>query len=278
MLIKEPGIYKNLSNELYHQSDGISSSGMGLIIPPNCPALYHYQYLSGKYIKPDSKEFVIGSAVHTLTLEPHTFAQRFAVCPKVDRRTKAGAFAYNSFIQQYAGKEFLTPEQYELAQNMAAAVNSHMMFASLYGQGNIEDSVAWIDADSGALLRTRPDFYNDSFILDVKTTKDVRIHSFQRSIIDFGYHRQGAMACDGLTQMTGIKHTNVVLFVVSKEPPHLVKAYVLRDEAIEVGRMQYKHGAQIYQQCLNENRWPGYNEIIEDVDLPRWAYSMIEEY
>jgi len=272
-MINAPGIYKDLPNELYHKSSGISNSGLGLLIPPNCPKMYWYKYLSGQYERKESDEFVIGSAVHTLCLEPEKFDSMYYTMPKVDRRTTAGREEYARMELQNAGMQALNIEQMAQVKSMSDAVTSHAMFKKLHGKGCVEDSIAWIDAESGALLRTRPDFYNEFLILDVKTTKDVRAHSFSRSIYDYGYHRQGAMACDGLTTITGTNYDKVVLFVVSKEPPYLVKAYVLTEAALEKGREEYKIGAKIYQQCLEANEWPGYEEIIEDVDLPYWAYN-----
>jgi PDDEXK-like domain of unknown function (DUF3799) len=272
-VITYPGIYKDLSNEDYHKSKGISNSGIGLLIPPNCPKMYWYKYLSGEYEQKRSDDFVVGSAVHTLCLEPEKFESLYYVMPKIDRRTTSGKEEWSRIELQNAGMQPLTPELYEQVNKMASEVTSHAMFKKLHGKGCVEDSIAWIDEESGALLRSRPDFYNEYLILDVKTTKDVRAHGFSRSIHDFGYHRQGAMACDGLSKITGTKYDKVVLFVVSKEPPYLVKAYVLTESALNKGREEYKIGAKIYQECLENGYWPGYDEIIEDIDLPHWTYN-----
>ncbi len=271
MIITEPGIYKGLSIEDYHKSEGISNSGIGLIIPPNCPKLYWHQYLSGNYVKAESEGMTIGSAVHTLALEPHRFDELYFVISNFDRRTTAGKEGYAASLLEAGGRALLNDSQFKQAKAMADSITSHRLFKNLRGDGHVEDSIAWIDDESGALLRARPDFYNDSIIMDIKTTRDVRRHSFSKAIHDYGYHRQGAMACDGLSKATGRKYENVVLFLVSDEP-YLTKAYVLSTEALEMGRFQYKEGAQLYQECLKSNNWPGYDEAIEEIDLPSWAY------
>lgn len=282
MSINEQGIYKGVSIEEYHSSEGISSSGISLIIPPNCPKLYWHRYLSGHYKSPSTSSFSIGSAVHTMVLEPEEFDNRYAICPAVDRRTKIGKETFNSFLDDAEGREVLTDDQYNIVCNMSLSVTSHRAFKGIVDsddRGNIEDSISWIDqrhgswigSNSGALLRSRPDFYNESIIMDIKTTRDVRSFSFSKSIADYGYHRQAAMACDGLSILTGRKYTNVILFVVSKEPPHLIKSYVLSSAAVEEGRRQYKEGAMIYKKCLDDDEWPGYDEIIEDIELPYWC-------
>ena len=274
-IITEPGIYKDLPNEVYHRSAGISNSGIGLLIPPNCPALYHYQYLSGEYERKENKAFDIGSAVHTLVLEPEKFDGQYACItdkPPV-RRGAEGQKKYDEFMSQYEGKTVLSIEDFATAKAMADAVRKHAVFKEIHGTGCVEDSIAWIDPESGVLLRTRPDFYNSRFILDVKTTKDIRPHVFQRSVFEYGYHRQGALACDGLSAATGINYDKVILFVVGKDKPHFVRAYILTQQALERGRAEYKLGARCYAHCMKTGIWPGYAEIIEDIDLPVWAFN-----
>jgi exodeoxyribonuclease VIII len=271
MIITAPGIYKGLTIDEYHKSEGISSSGISLLIPPNCPKMYWHQYLSGNYVKNESDSMIIGSAVHTLALEPHRFDELFYVMSNCDRRTMAGKEKYTASLLEAGSRALLNDAQFVQAKAMAESITSHRLFKNLRGDGFVEDSIAWTEEESGALLRSRPDFYNETIILDIKTTRDVRRHSFSKAIYDYGYHRQGAMACDGLSNATGRKYENVVLFLVSDDP-YLTKAYVLSTEAIEMGRFQYKEGAKLYQECLKSNNWPGYDESIEEIDLPSWAY------
>jgi exodeoxyribonuclease VIII len=269
MIIEQPGLYKNISNEDYHKSKGISNSGIRNIL--DCPKVYWYKYLSGEYDRKKSGEFTLGSAVHTIILEPDTFYDRFYITTKMDRRTKEGKAEYAYMLRQSNGKEILEEDDYKQALSMANNITNHAMFKKVKG-GHIEDSIMWQDPESGALLRSRPDYYNDFLILDIKTTKDVRPRPFSNSIVDYGYHSQAAMACDGLTAVTGIPYEMVVLFVVSKEPPYLVQPYVLTAQALQQGRDEYKRGAALYQKCLTSGNWPAYEEVILDIDLPRWSY------
>ena len=270
MIITQPGLYPDVSNEDYHKSAGISSSGLGAIL--ECPKNYWYKYLSGQYEAPNNKNFAMGTAVHTLALEPETFGERFLITKVPDKRTKSYEAAIIEISKLANGRELISPDDYQTAINMASALSSHQFFKKI-GKGCIEHSLAWIDEESGALLRSRPDFYNDNFIVDVKTSRDVSPAEFARSMFKYGYHRQAAMACDGLTKLSGREYSNVILFVVSKEPPHLIKCYLIGSESLEIGRAQYKEGAWVYQECLAHNHWPGYPEIVEDLEIPKWAIS-----
>lgn len=273
MIITEPGIYKDVSLDDYHSSDGISASGVNLLIPPNCPKMYWYKYLSGEYTKPDTASQIVGRALHCMVLESHEFDSRFCVCIKVDRRTKEGKKAYEEFVNSAGDKEILSEDQFMLVNGMAESILNHSVFKSVMNDsdGHVEESIAWKDEVSGALLRSRPDFYNDSVIVDIKTTRDVRPESFVRSIVDYGYHIQAAMACDALTAATGKYYDTVILFVVSKEAPYLIRSYMLGYDSITTGRVKYKYAANVYADCLATGVWPGYDESVEEIDIPAWA-------
>lgn len=269
-MLEQIGIHKNVPNEVYHKSPGISSSGISLIL--DCPKRYWYQYLSNEASREDTRSMLIGQALHTMVLEPDTFNDRFIVLPELDRRTKAGKEAYEQFINESQGKIVLPSSDYESAKQMADNVKAHRMYEKIYGVGNIEDSCLWKDKDTGVLLRSRPDYYNDFLIIDVKTTKDASPQAFASSMATYGYHRQAAMACDALTELTGCPYETVIQFVVENTAPYLVAAYAIKQDAIELGRKQYKEGARIYAECMRTNNWPGYPEILTEIDLPNWFY------
>lgn len=277
MLIELPGLYKGVPNEDYHASPGISSSGISLIVEPNCPKVYWDRYLSGDFPPKKAEHFLLGSALHTLTLEPETFHDRFHVFKKINRTTTAGKESYAEQLMISGGKKILDEQEYNHINEMAKSVKEHALFKKLKRKGFVEDSLMWRDRDTGALLRSRPDFYTyvegyGFLILDVKTTNDISPRAFSYSLEEWGYHRQGAMACDGLTEVTGDKYDTVVLFVVSKQRPYLSRSYLIGDISIQEGRAQYKRGAEVYQRCLDSGIWPGYDEILTDINLPARAF------
>lgn len=279
MIIDKPGIYKNLPNELYHKSIGLSNSQMDYLLPPYCPKMYWYHELSGKVARKETSAFDIGSAVHTLVFEPDEFKKRFYCVQEVPKKTTTlGKAAYEAMLQKAAGRIILDKAEQDQAYWMAGNVTSHAMWKSVKGSesGCVEDSLAWIDAESGILLRSRPDFYTDEIIIDLKTTKDSSPYAFQKAVTDYSYHRQGALAIDGLSILKERAYAYVILFVVDKNPPHFVRCYVLKDNAINQGRYEYKYAAYQYKECLHSGSWSSFPEIIEDLDIPSWAYRSFE--
>lgn len=275
MIIEAPGIYKNVPNEHYHASKGLSNSQMQYLLPPYCPKMFWYQNLSGKVERKNTTSFDIGTAVHTMVFEPLEFPKRFHCVNEIPKRnTTLGKAAYEGMERAAAGRIVLDKADLETIYWMAGNVTSHAMWKSVKGDksGCIEDSLAWIDPETGVLLRSRPDFYTDEIIIDLKTTKDSSPSGFQRSVAEYSYHRQGALSTSGLSTLTNREYKNVVLFVVDKEPPHFVRCYVMTDNALAQGKYEYEYACRTYKQCMDSGVWTSFPEIIEDLDIPQWAY------
>jgi exodeoxyribonuclease VIII len=241
--------------------------------------MFWYQNLSGKVERKSTDSFELGTAVHTLVFEPQEFSNRFHCVQEIPKRnTSIGKAAFTGMEKNAAGRLILDKADQDTIYWMSSNVTSHAMWKSVKGDkaGCIEDSLAWIDPESGVLLRSRPDFYTDQIIIDLKTTKDSSPFSFQKAVSDYAYHRQGALSTDGLCVLTDRHYENVILFVVDKNPPHFVRCYVLTDNAINQGRYEYKYAADQYKKCITSGIWESHPEIIEDLDIPGWAYRSFD--
>ena len=72
-----PGIYDNLPADDYHADEAIGHSDC-VTLMDECPA--HWLYKSTHPESP-KREFDIGTACHTMLLEPDQFADKFMVLP-----------------------------------------------------------------------------------------------------------------------------------------------------------------------------------------------------
>ncbi len=294
----ENGIYSDLNNDHYHNSDGISNSGISLIL--DCPRRYAHKYLSTiEHIR--TKPMEIGSAFHTLCLEPKLFDEKYIVEPELlkpnfkkglKKHIGVEAFAkqkqalaeieqtnkalMDGFALQSLDKHVLSRKDFLMLEGMNESI-SRLPFMQAISklENKIEHSLFWTDENYNVQIKTRPDLFNDQFILDLKTTDSAKEEDFKRSIFNYGYHRQAAIALDGVKAVTGQEITNFVIVAIEKEAPYLCAAYRLTNDAIERGREEYTKGLSIYAQCLENNKWPGYSEIITDIGLPEWAMKRI---
>lgn len=263
------GIHTNISITDYHKSTGISNSGLSLI--RETPAKYHYKYLSGLYKREETDSKNLGSIVHCMVLEPELFQHQFMVLPEgFTRHSNANKQLYADI--QNSGKTPIKVPEFEEASKMAYSIRSNKAFKAIIdsrGKGRVENSLYW-HHPSGIKLKSRPDWFCDDLIIDIKTTKSADEDTFCRSIGEYGYHRQAHIATTGLTKLIGKTYKHVLLVAVESEAPYLTAAYMLDERAIETGRDEVEEAVETYHECLERNEWPGYPETIETISLPTW--------
>lgn len=266
------GIYDNIPIDDYHAMEGLSSTGVSLML--DCPKRYWHAYINPDRQKLDTKALRMGQAVHQIVLEPDLFRQNFYVLNEdVDLRTKAGKAIYESALEKAEGRTVLKKNEIEEIMEISLAVKKHMIWSRV-GKGLIEHTLLWNLPPFGIRLKSRPDFHNDNVIIDLKTTNSIK--TFQRSMWNMGYYRQAAMQIDGLQALTGEKR-HFAFFVVEKTAPYLTACFTLDEDSIEQGRREVKRAAELYQECLTNNDWPGYAETFQLLKLPAFAIENDEE-
>ena len=266
--MRAPGIYKNIPIEEYHAEEGISSTGISLIM--DCPKRYWWEFVSGSERHKKAKQYEMGSALHTCILEPDKFQERFYLARETfDMRTKAGKEAMAKAEEEANGKIILRGVDCELLLAMECSVKEHSIWQKIkLNEGNIESSIYWDGGIYKTRLRSRPDFFNEDVVIDLKTTDC--LSNFSKSVYNLGYHRQAVMQLDGLKKIDG-RNRYFAFFVVEKKPPYLTACFTLDEAALKQGRKEYLNAAAVYSECLKANEWPGYEEKIQILSLPKWA-------
>jgi len=233
------------SNELYHQSPGISASGLKTIFKKS---IYHY--LNQKPFESSSMAF--GSAVHCAMLEPDEFYKEYHVMPKLDRRTKDGKSQYELQKQKASGKILLSYDDFKKIEQILVNFREHDL-AQKFCKGDIEYShyTKYDDIE----VRIRPDVLNkvSNFICDVKTCQDNSPMAFKRDVYKYAYHLQAAFYMD----MLGINDWRFV--AVQNTYPYTVEVYALGEELIEQGRRAWQKAFSDYKLYIECGIVSGYN-------------------
>ncbi len=276
--MRAPGIYSDVEIDEYHAEDGISSTGISMLL--DCPKRYWYAYkyannkVDLKNSKRQSEKFMLGRAIHLLVLEPNKFEETFfTMTEDVNLTTKIGKELYAKAESEANGRQIIRAQDWREIMETATSVLQHSIWEQ-FKNGKVEHSVYWDGGIYNARLRCRPDFFNDKIIIDLKTTDS--ISAFQRSIHSYGYHRQAAMQIDGLASVDGIIR-KFAFFVVEKKAPYLTACFVLDEDAIKIGRREYLDAASIYVECSQYDSWPGYEEKLTTISLPKWVIKQGEE-
>lgn len=269
--MKDLGIYTKMDINEYHSSEGLSSSGVSLIL--DCPARYHAEYMEDRD-REESEKFEIGQSLHTYVLEQDDFHNRYYMMEtEVDLRTKTGKETMEAEKLKAAGRKIIRKKDADFLLEMGKSVLKHPFWNKLV-ERNIEHSIWWEGGIFNTLLKARPDVYDDKIIVDIKTTDSIKM--FKKSTYNYGYHRQAAMQIDALKSADNIERLHV-FFVVEKRYPYLTSCFSLCEQSIQKGREEYLDAAITYRDCMNSGKWPGYEEKVQQISIPDWALIEKEE-
>lgn len=272
------GIYDNLNINDYHADEAIGATGINLIL--DCPRRYYYEYrvkqteLNEKELAKQEEKYKLGRAVHMLVLEPEKFNNTFyCMTESVNLATKVGKEIYAQTEIAANGRTILRAGEWENIKAMADIASGHSIWAGLE-KGKVEQSIFWEDGLYNTPLKARPDVFNNTLIVDIKTTDSIK--TFSRSIHLYGYHIQAAMQIDALKQLDG-KERFFSFFVIERHPPFLTACYALNKESIAQGRQEYLDAAILYSECIKQRNWPGYGDKFQLISLPKYALTNINK-
>ncbi|MEH5607192.1 PD-(D/E)XK nuclease-like domain-containing protein, partial [Escherichia coli] len=183
--------------------------------------------------------------------------------------------------EENAGKTFISPDMYEQAKNIHAALQNNTDAARLLNHPDRKSEISYFgfDEETGLEIRVRPDIEirlpYESICADVKSVslgyvrqerlKD-RLH---REIIERDYHLSAAMYCDvaNLDKFFWI-------FVNKDAGYHWVVVVEASQELLELGRQEYRRTLRQINEALETNNWPApitesYTDELNDFDLRR---------
>ena len=234
-----------------------------------------YQHAVTSPAQRDTDALKRGRATHHAVFEPELFRSTYVVWDGGTRRGKE----WDAFRARNAGLEILTDDMHTDVLAIAAAVRSSTMAAKYVSGGKSEQSLAWLDRESGLDCKGRVDFIaatGGGVIVDLKTCRDSSPSGFGRQVAQLEYHAQAACYSDGHLAMTG-QELPYVLVAVEVTAPYVVQVYRIHGDILDAGRNRYRELLGKVAACRKSNSWPGYFETEADLALPRWAAPSQDE-
>lgn len=266
----QPGIYEDIPGEAYHAGPGISRTGLWKI---HSRSPRHFRFGKQK----DTDAFSLGEAAHLAILQPDAFETRVCRGPD-DRRGNRWKDAQEA--AELDGRMLLTAGDFDAVLEIRDAVHSDAWVSAILtgGDRQIEASGCWLDEETGVLCRCRPDLYRRDLkvIVDIKTTVSARSDDFAKSVVSYGYHAQEAFYSDGW-RVLGQEVDAFVFIALEKEAPWAKAVYELPPSIVEEGRAIMRKTLPVFEECQRTNIWPGYPEGVQELQFPRWAYTLIME-
>ena len=261
----KPGAYK-LTEAEYHESaeyDAIHAGDFKHMEKSMQHFIWHRRH------PPQKDVFDVGRMLHLLVLEPHKFHDRLAV---FDGRRQGKK--WEAFKEEHAGKTILKPDDFNLIQRMANAVQQHPVARAIINHKDavIEESLFWYDPASGEKCKCRPDIRigSEKLVADLKGVVSAGRPAFSKACAQYGYQYQAPFYLDGATNAMS-EHDTFLFIAVEKQPPHGVQVFQANHEFVETGRIKYQTLLMDYAECKINGRFPGYPEEIQELSLPKWA-------
>lgn len=275
MQITRPGIY-DIPAELYHSDPvpggSLSHSGAIQLLPPSCPAKYHYNRTHPE--KPNGN-FDIGRAAHDLVLRG---VDAVVVCDYNDWKTKAAQTARKAAYE--AGRTPLLMAQWQAVQDMASALYEHHFASALLRGGKPEQAIFWHGPQSNggvwqrALLDFLPDRTHDSMHgVEYKSCRSAHPDAISKALWEHRYVQQAPWYLDAMESQGLVKAAATPFFFImqEKEPPYIITIAQLETDAMQWGRELNAKAIDEYRRCVATNRWPGYEDDVVTVGLPTYA-------
>lgn len=211
----------------------------------------------------DSKAMAFGRAFHCLILEYKKFYDKFAVAPRVDRRTKAGKEKWFKFEESIGDKQAITLQEFDDIMTMKGRYQQNQSAVDLLTGGVTEQ---WGEAMiHGQHFGGYADFVSDDkvYAVDLKTCRDASPEAFMRDAHNLDYHLQAAI----YRHLFGVHRFYWVC--VESGSPHNTAVYLQSEDAAN------KAERRLHMLIDRWKEWDGspssYFSGVKALDLPRWA-------
>lgn len=270
----QPGVY-DITADDYHADPvpggSLSSTGARKLLPPGCPALYHYE--QGHQQAKPARHLEFGTAVHTLAFGDGPGLVRIdADSYKTKEAQQAAAKA------RAQGAVPLLAAEMQQAEDMAAALLAHPQAGDLLTDGEAEQTYLWRDPETGIWCRARMDYVRPGEVVDLKTTQDVSLDALIKTIHKWGYHQQRDWYIRGYRAIWGHDPEWKFIFI-DKNPPYLITVVDCDVTSALIGEARNRRARHIFAECQRTGIWPAHDQQIWTLPLPAWAEKNdLEEY
>jgi len=247
-------IVKNLSVEEYNAIPALRVSSLGAFM--RSPAHYKHAVESQKV---DQTYFRVGTAVHTLILEPDQACtiMRYSA-------HKTACQAYFKACAMNPGKVLLLDAEYEMVMRMVDALREQKYIMDMLEGCDTELSIT--GKLYGVACKSRIDAWNPNtnIIIDLKTTKE-SVSTFKSSIYKYKYYIQNVFYRK-MMEVNGKPVDDFLFVVLEKDAPYGSKVIKLSDEFLAKGEAIIEEELPKFKKCLETGVWGGYTHDIEVIE------------
>lgn len=294
--ITKPGIYSGISLEDYHHKtdlfDGpsVSKSALKSIFPAHggSPKAFWGRWAHNpNHVEVKKSEFLdFGKAVHCLLLGDEAFDDKFVVRPEKapdGRAWNGNNLSCKEWIEDQGknGKTIITAEQIERIRLIAADTAEYPLVKLGLLNGDVEQTIAYKDAETGLWVRTRPDVKPlDAIFSDLKTASRFDENFLERQLFDHFYYGQAAMTRMACQELGIPFETFVLLFVLNDDVPDTTHVEI-EPLDIDRGERAIRWALRTIRRCLDSGEWPGarpFNGGEYHLRMKSWSAARMDSF
>lgn len=267
------GIHEGVEFEEYRSWDAVNQSRL---------TAYTRSPLHGKWAEDHREEtdaMRFGTAAHCLLLEPEHFRSRFHVARELEGPKTTNPWKKMWDEDKATAKELglglIDWKEAQALYGMRDSVLNHETARLLLqGDGLTEVCIVWRCAVTGLLCKARIDrvtkLFSRRVVVDLKSSEDARPQAMSRSMVNYGYGRQGAFYLEGINALDP-DDWGFIQIVVEKDGPWATAVYEIEEESLAIGRDENAAARAIYQKAKANDSYPGYGQGVGTLSLPPWA-------
>jgi len=232
----------------------------------------HYKTAIDGASDDDNPMFTEGTAWHLALLEPDRFRTHCVIEPSLDKRTKSGKEEYARWSTENHGKLVIPADTHARIVEGVSAMRADKELACYITGGHSEVCAIAQHPIYKLWMKAKLDYWfpGSRFILDFKTTSS--LEDFGRSIIKYGYIIQAPFYVDIVELILKQKVSGFAFLVVEKKKPYAYKVFVMTERTIEKGREMYERYLERHMQCVQEDSWPVYDELMTMWEPDEWFF------
>lgn len=273
-------IYPNITREEYDALEGVNNSKLKHFKD----SAKHGAYKTKTPFKPTAA-MIMGTAIHTLVLEPHKFKDEYIIGGPINEgtgKTYGGASGkFKAWMEsQEKGKKYLTDQDATTAHRVAHNTKQNKVAMFWLDQCEYkETAIDWVDPYSGLKCKALLDAFSVANLTfaDFKTIgKSVAYDELSKTIYNMGYYQQFAFYRDGLFH-NGIQCNDVIAVFAQTADEQDVATARIGFESLALGTVHYQKCFDNYKAYLAGDI-KGHNSELFELNVPSWAtYEMEEE-
>ena len=272
-------------DEYLHEWDALQASMLGNIKRSPYFAKWRQDHPD---VDTDARTF--GTAAHCIVLEPEKFEDKYRLEPQKppERRDVKNWRATKDYKEAKA--DLVANGFRVLKQSEFDGLRKIRDRLYLGERTEIRDLLLAKTATEVSYAAPHPKFENvlckcrtdlevagANMVVDLKTSRDASPRAFSRDLFNYGYHRSKPFYMDVMCSEGSHKWEHHLFLVVENIEPFQCCVYSLDPGATELGRAENYALIEKWARCLETDTYPGLPTKIQPIDVPRYAYSQIDE-